>query len=50
MYIVDYPDLITTKKITEAGRKHLEELQKIMIDFMKDYDITIIKENGEPLL
>ena len=50
MFILDYPDLITTKAITEEGRKHLEELQKIMIDFMKEHPITLVNADGIELL
>lgn len=49
-YIVDYPDLIKQEKITEEGRKHLEELQGMMIDFMKEHPITLVNADGIELL
>ena len=50
MYILDYPDLITTKAITEEDRKHLEELQRIMVEFMKEHPITLVNAEGHELL
>jgi len=50
MYILDYPDRITEKAITEEGKKQLEELQKIINDFMKDNPITLVNSDGVEFL
>ena len=50
MIIIDYPDRITEKQITEEGQKRLRELQKIMQDFMKEHDVHLVKENGDRII
>lgn len=44
MYILDYPARLTEKKITEEGRKQLEE---IMRKFNKEFNIKIIMNPDE---
>lgn len=46
MFILDYPDLVTTKKITEEGQKRIREATEIMRKFMKEHDIKIVTPNG----
>lgn len=41
IYILDYPDLITTKKITEEGQKRIREATEIMRKFNEEHDIQI---------
>lgn len=41
IYILDYPNRITEKKITEEGKKRLRELIKLTKDFNSKYDIKI---------
>lgn len=41
IYILDYPDLITTKAITEEGHKNIRKLTKMMHEFIKEHDIKI---------
>ena len=50
MYILDYPDLLDPRPMTEERKNILTEAQELMIEFVKEHPITIIKENGEPLL
>lgn len=40
IYILDYPDLIISRKITEDGQRLIRELGVIMQDFITEHDIT----------
>ena len=49
-FILDYPNLITTKAITEEGQRVLRETMEMIRDFMKDNDITIVNSDGIKIL
>ena len=50
MYILDYPDLITTKPITEEGQKRIREATEMMREFMKEHPITLVNADGIEIL
>jgi len=47
---IDYSSRITDKKITEEGRKHLQELQEWMREFMKEHDIHVVTQEGKRII
>ena len=50
MYILDYPDRLTEKKITEEGQRVLREATEIMKEFMKENPITLVNSEGKKIL
>lgn len=38
--VVDYPDLVISKKITEEGRKNIRMMQKFMNKFIKKNNVS----------
>lgn len=51
MYILDYPDLITTKAITEVGRENIRKLTEMMREFNEEYNVVAVfpEQNTESL-
>jgi hypothetical protein len=50
MIIIDHPNRLTEKKITEESQKCLCELEKWMSEFIKENDIKPIGENGKVII
>jgi len=50
MIILDYPDRITDKQITEEGQKRLRELQEWMSGFIKEHDIHFVTQEGKRII